>query len=106
MLNATVNDCFKLRLVHPHNWRQTKTRRFALQRARFNPGNKTLKYSAVESWSQTPLEIKINYMCRGVTTGWQGGHNSPGDESLRGTPKSINNVVSTFFTTVHVLLRR
>jgi len=29
-------------------------------------------------------------------------HNSPGAESLRGAPKSPNNVTSTFVSTVHV----
>jgi len=31
------------------------------------------------------------------------GHNFPGSESLRGAPKSSNNVTSTFFNTVHLL---
>jgi len=31
------------------------------------------------------------------------GHNYPGAESLRGAPKSPNNVISTFFNTVHLL---
>jgi len=33
----------------------------------------------------------------------QGGHNAPGAESLRGAPKSPNNVTSAFFNTVHLL---
>ena len=32
---------------------------------------------------------------RGVTRGGQGGHNSPGAESLRGAPKSPNSVTNT-----------
>jgi len=39
---------------------------------------------------------------RGVTSG-KGGHNFPGTESLRGVPKSPNNVTSTFFNIVHLL---
>jgi len=33
----------------------------------------------------------------------QGGHNSPGAESLRGLPKSSNNVASTFFNAADLL---
>jgi len=33
----------------------------------------------------------------------EGGHNSPGAESLRGAPKSPNNDKSTFLNTVHLL---
>jgi len=53
---------------------------------------------------------------RGVTREGQGGHNSPGAEwlrglritsgdaeSLRGPPKSLNNVTSTFFNKGHLL---
>jgi len=32
----------------------------------------------------------------------QGGHNSPGAESLRGAPKILNNAKSTFLHTVHL----
>jgi len=45
--------------------------------------------------------------CRGVTSGGQGGHNSPGAESIPGRritaweEKSPNNVTSTFLNTVH-----
>jgi len=46
-----------------------------------------------------------------VTLGWlqerneaeQSGHNRPGTESLWGTPKSPNNVTSTFYNTVYLL---
>ena len=31
------------------------------------------------------------------------GHNSPGSESLRGTPKNPNNVKSTYVNTVNLL---
>jgi len=39
---------------------------------------------------------------RGVTWG-KGGHNSPAAESLRGVPKSPNNVTSIVFSTVQLL---
>jgi len=46
---------------------------------------------------------------RGVTTGVQGGYNSPGAESLwwrqmtARAPKSPNNITNTFFNTVHLV---
>jgi len=54
--------------------------------------------------------IKILLECRqGRNNGWQGGHNSPGAESLYGcrkiawVPKNLNNITSSFFCTVHLL---
>jgi len=47
-----------------------------------------------------PFYIKI---CGPVEERSEGGHNSPGAESLQGAPKSPNNVTSTFFNTVHLL---
>ena len=59
--------------------------------------------------SDTIEPLRTDRPLRGVTTGRQGGHNSPGAESLWGrgmtvrAPKSPNNVTSTLFNTVHLL---
>jgi len=58
-LPATYNSYFKLTAnVYPYNARQTKTRQFALPKARSNSGAKMIKYSAIEIWSKIPLQIK------------------------------------------------
>ena len=58
-LPATFTNYFKLITgVHPYNTRQTKTRQFVLPKARSNSGAKMLKHSAIEIWSNIPLEIK------------------------------------------------
>ena len=58
-LPATFNDYFKLITdVHQYNTRQTKTRLFALPKGHSTSGSKMIKYSAVEIWSEIPLEIK------------------------------------------------
>ena len=52
--------------------------------------------------------LHVSGNTRGVARG-EGRHNSPGTESLSGrqitagTPKSLNNVTSTFLATVHLL---
>ena len=45
---------------------------------------------------------RIEFLAGGSEWG-QGEHNSPGAESLRGVPKSSNNVTSAFFNTVRLL---
>jgi len=56
------------------------------------------------------LTVKLQWgLHRGLTTGGQGGHNSPGAGSLwgrqmsAGSPKSLNNFTGTFFNTVPFL---
>jgi len=51
--------------VHPYNTRQTKTRQFALPKARSNSGVTMIKYSVIEIWSRIPSEI-INKTCSGL----------------------------------------
>jgi len=53
----------------------------------------------------TSLSLRSMEVCakQGRNEGGQGGHNSPGAESLRGAPKSPKNVPSTFFNTVYLL---
>jgi len=59
-LPDTLNNYFKLITdVHSYNTRQVKTRQFALPKARSNSGAKIMKYSAIETWSKIPPEIKI-----------------------------------------------
>ena len=60
-----------------------------------------------ERWPNSIIKDKIGKRhfadpTRGITTGGQGEHNSPGAEWLRGA-ESPNNVTSTFFSTVHLL---
>ena len=42
-------------------------------------------------------------MATGGVTSWQGGHNYPDAESLRGARKRPKNVTSSFFNTIHFL---
>jgi len=59
------------------------------------------------AWTSWMLFIKIFLLCwQGSNNGWQGGHNSPGVESLYGgrktvgMPKNRYNITSSFFCTV------
>jgi len=45
------------------------------------------------------------FRLRDVTSKGQGGHNSPGAESLREAPKSPENVMSSFFNTVNLIAK-
>jgi len=58
-LQATFNNYLKLITdVHLYNTRQTKSRKFALPKARSNSGVKMLKCSATKIWSNISLDIK------------------------------------------------
>ena len=55
-------------------------------------------------WNNFPCSGFTQEPLQGRNEGRKRGHNSPGVESL-GTPRSSNNVTSTFFKTAHLLLK-
>ena len=60
-LPATFNNHFKFFTdVQSYNTRQLKTRQFALSTVRSRTGAKMIKYSAIETWSSIPVQIKNN----------------------------------------------
>jgi len=57
-----VNEYLGRIIIYPYNTRQIKTRQFALPKARSNSGAKMIKFSAIETLSKIPSEIR-NITC-------------------------------------------